>query len=344
VQTPPGTLRIDAHVHLVGTGSHGSGCWYPRQGRYRWMVPLLAWSFGMRRRRPLRGDFDARYVHRLLRYVRESSFDAVVLLAMDAPRDERGALLHDADSFYVPNATVLDLAQEHRELLSGVSIHPARPEAEEELARALDRGAALLKLIPSCQNIDLSLPRYRPFWERCAAAGLPLLIHTGREPALQELRPDWGHPSILRGPLDCGATVIAAHCGGIYQREFLELLREYPRLFGDTAAFNVPFGTKSFSSLLEPEIVGRLIHGSDLPAPVAAWGHVWQRRMSVRTGWKLGRIANPLERDWQLKRALGFPEALRTRAGALLRLQPPSREKTMCTLNAGVHAPASRSR
>src|SRR4051794_31278467 len=97
---------IDLHVHLVGNGARGTGCSYPTHGRYRWMVPLLVHCFGLRRAE-LRDDFDQRYTTRLVEYLESSSLDALVLLALDAPRRDDGSIIAEADSFYVSNDAVL---------------------------------------------------------------------------------------------------------------------------------------------------------------------------------------------------------------------------------------------
>ena len=129
----------------------------------------------------LSGDLESLYIERLLGLVRGSSLGAVVLLAQDLVRDEQGHAVDGAGSFYVPNEYVLKLAKEHREFLPGVSIHPARPDALEELERCLAGGAVLMKCLPNCQNIDCNDRRFTRFWERMAEAKLPLLAHTGGE-------------------------------------------------------------------------------------------------------------------------------------------------------------------
>lgn len=45
-----------------------------------------------------------------------------------------------------------------------------------------------------------------------AAAGLPLLAHTGGEHTVPQIDPKLADPATLTGALDRGVTVIAAHC------------------------------------------------------------------------------------------------------------------------------------
>ncbi len=70
----------------------------------------------------------------------------------------------------------------------------------------------LMKCLPNCQNIDFSDRRFRQFWERMAEAGLPLLAHTGGEHTVPVINAALADPRLLRFPLECGVTVIAAHC------------------------------------------------------------------------------------------------------------------------------------
>ena len=328
------TMRIDAHVHVVGNGTGGTGCWYRPRGWTRLGEPLMLRGFGLGRA-VLRGNLDQIYAERLLSYVRGSSLDAAVILAQDEPYHENGARIEDVASFYVPNSHVLRLAREHSEFLPAISIHPARPDALAELDRCLEAGAVLYKCLPNCQNIDWSLRRYTRFLERMAEAGLPLLAHTGGEHTLPVIDARLADPRVLVRPLEIGVTCIAAHCGtntghfGNYFGSFTQMLRRYPRLYGDTSAFcalgSFRLGRRTLRACLEPEIVGRLIHGSDAPVPVSGLTLLMAGligRDDFRTS---RRIANPLERDFFLKRALGFPEEVFTRAVGLLRTPVPAR-------------------
>lgn len=316
---------IDMHVHVVGNGSGGTGCWLRVGGWHRPLAMLMLRQLGLPAS-ALHGDLDHLYADTLLRMVRTSSLRAAVILAHDWVYDDHGRRLDNVGSFHVPNRYVLDLAARHPEFIPAVSIHPARPDALEELDRCLEQGAAMMKCLPNCHNIDCNDRRYAPFWERMAAAGLPLLAHTGGEHTVPVVRKEFADPRILRLPLECGVTVIAAHCGtksGLFDPEyfhvFARMTREFPNLYGDTSAFNVPIRGRHIRQCLESPLVERLVHGSDFPVPVH--GHfAWMRgHLDWRSFRKWERCPNILERDYQLKRAMGFPEAVFTRVRTLLR-------------------------
>lgn len=175
-------LRIDCHVHAVGTGTSGTGCWYRPRGLTRVGAPFLVRAVGLTLR-DLRGpDFDRIYAQRILDYVRSApTIDRALLLAHELPYRDDGTPATELASFYVSNDHVLGLAREHREFMAAVSIHPARKDAMEELEKCLDGGAAALKCLPNVQGIDWNDRRHTRFLERMAEAGLPLLAHTGSE-------------------------------------------------------------------------------------------------------------------------------------------------------------------
>ena len=315
---------IDAHVHIVGNGLAGSGCWLRLKGLHRSLAAYMLHALGLPR--DLDGpEFDATYVARLRGLLETSSLGSAVILAQDEVYDDTGARL-DFGSFYVPNRYVLDLARRHAEFLPCVSIHPARADALEELERCLAEGAVMLKLLPNCHNVDPANPRYTRFWERMAEARLPLLAHTGGERTVPVLKPEYADPRRLTRPLEIGVTVIAAHCAtrtGLrdpdYFAPFATMLRRFPNLYGDNSAFNLPMRGEHTREAIREPIVSRMIYGSDLPVPVSGvWA--WLRGfIDWRTYRRWEKIRNPLERDYQLKRAMGFPEHTFTRLHSLLR-------------------------
>ena len=277
----------------------------------------------------LGGDLDGIYVTRLLELVRGSSLGGAVILAHDEVYDQQGRKMDGVGSFHVPNDYVLRLAREHAEFLPAVSIHPSRHDAMEELERCLAGGAVMMKCLPNCHNIDCNDRRYLKFWERMAEAGLPLLAHTGGEHTVPVVRKEFSDPRTLRLPLECGVKVVAAHCGtksGLFDPEyfhvFAEMTHRYPNLYGDTSAFNVPIRGRHVRECLHAPLVERILHGSDYPVPVHghfAWAKGYVDWTAFRR-WE--QHPNILERDYQLKRAMGFPNEVFTRIHYLMRPCP----------------------
>jgi predicted TIM-barrel fold metal-dependent hydrolase len=320
---------IDMHVHMVGNGGGGSGGWLRLSGWHRWLAGFMLRQLGVPAS-ALEGNLEAIYAGHLAELVRDSSMDAIVLLAHERVHDPDGTPRDDLGSMFVPNDVVLNLAAKIPEFLAGVSIHPARPDAIDELERCLERGAVLMKCLPNCQNIDPSDRRYRPFWERMAAAGLPLLAHTGGEHTVPIVNAAYADPKLLRLPLECGVTVIAAHCAtgsGVFDTDYFDdwvaMLREFPNLYGDISALVSLNRCGHLRDCLREEIAPRILHGSDFPVPVLGhrlWLQGWIDRSTFR---RCQKIPNPVERDWQFKRALGFGDEIAMRVNGLLR-QPPS--------------------
>jgi predicted TIM-barrel fold metal-dependent hydrolase len=184
----------------------------------------------------------------------------------------------------------------------------------------------MLKCLPNCQNINCNDRRFIPFWERMAQAKLPLLAHTGGEHTVPVVRAEFSDPRTLTLPLECGVTVIAAHCGtksGLFDPEyfhvFADMTKRFPNLYGDTSAFNVPIRGRHTRRCLTSPLAERIVHGSDYPVPVH--GHfAWLRGLvDWKTFRRWERQPNVLERDYQLKLAMGFPKDAFTRIWGLMR-------------------------
>jgi predicted TIM-barrel fold metal-dependent hydrolase len=274
----------------------------------------------------MKGDLDRLFVERLLELVKTSSLGAAVILAQDDVHDEHGRVMEGVGSFYVPNDYVLGLAAKHPEFLPAVSIHPARRDALEELDRCLAAGAVMMKCLPNCQNINCADPRLTKFWERMAAAKLPLLAHAGGEHTLPVVRKEYADPRTFKRPLEIGVTVVAAHCAtksGLFDPEyfhhFAAMTRQFPNLYGDTSAFNVPIRGRHIPECLREPLASRMVHGSDFPVPVHghfAWLKGFVKWRDFRR-WE--KNPNVLERDYQLKMAMGFTPESFTRINKLLR-------------------------
>jgi uncharacterized protein len=184
----------------------------------------------------------------------------------------------------------------------------------------------MMKCLPNCQKINCAYRRLTKFWERMAEAKLPLLAHTGDEHTLPVVRREYADPQILTLPLEIGVTVIAAHSAtksGLtdpeYFHVFAEMTQRFPNLYGDTSAFNVPLRGRHVRKCLEEPLAARMVHGSDFPVPVnGLWA--WLRGfLSWKDYRRAQRTNNILERDYQLKMAMGFKPECFTRISQLLR-------------------------
>jgi len=297
------THRYDGHVHLVGNGLSGSGCWLRLDGLWhRALGEVMRRTIGLEAKATAR-DFDESFVGHLAGLVAASSMDKALLLAQDEVYEDDGRKM-DFGSFYVPNAYLFKVCDRHPEFVPAVSIHPGRKDALEELERCLAGGARALKLLPNCQNVNCALPQYDEFWRRMAASGLPFLCHTGGEMTVPVISRAYQDPRILRRPLELGVKVIAAHASGNshffdpnYFGELVRMMDEFPGLYADTSALNSPIRSGVLKQVKESGRLDRFLHGSDFPVPVGA---LWVRlRGLISTAqWReAGRIANLIERD-----------------------------------------------
>ena len=286
------TQLWDVHAHLLGTGDSGSGCsvnaqlsqwWHPGEMlRKRFIlnaacVPADAPSV------------DRAYVERLKALADDFPAGARwMLFAFDQACDDAGRPSPGHTTFHVPDAYAAGVAAAHRERFAWVtSIHPYRPDALARLDAALAQGAVALKWLPSSMNIDLRDPRLRPFYDRLAAARLPVIVHCGEERAVPGAgRDELGNPLLVRAALERGVRVVIAHCASLGMA--LDLDAKRPR---EVQAFSLferlmdeDWGDRllgDVSAVLQtnrkPEVARtlmmreawhpRLMHGSDYPLP-----------------------------------------------------------------------------
>jgi predicted TIM-barrel fold metal-dependent hydrolase len=279
----------------------------------------------------LESGLDKAYLDRLVEMVRTSSLDSVVLLAQDLPYTDNGIAMPEKGAFYVPNEYLLKVCEEYPDLfIPAVSIHPSRLDAMEELDRCIAAGARVLKLLPNCLKVDYSNPKHQPFFEKMAAAGMILLSHTGGELSLPVIDPLLADPRLLKYPLECGVTVIAAHCAGRsglwdpdYTEDLIKMFEKYPRLYGDNSALCSPIRCQTLPKVLPAPVRDRIIHGSDFPIAVNGFGP-WRIGLIDFKTWRTAdRDPNVLERDVFLKNEVGFDENQLTRMAEILESSKP---------------------
>jgi predicted TIM-barrel fold metal-dependent hydrolase len=314
--------RFDIHCHLPDPATFPK---FVESGGKRLLMRLL-----LRRMRGLSGPVTresvAEYNRGALKAIKESELDRVVLLALDAPHGEDGTAEADRNALVCTNDCVAALAGSSVKTLFGASVHPYRLDALEELQRCIDKGACLVKWIPSAQNIDPRNERCTPFYDMLAAHRLPLLCHTGCEHTLAGRGNELNDPARLLPALKRGVTVIAAHCGArmlLQERSCFDawcrLALEHEGCFGDISAFVIPTRMHLLARLIRDErLVSKLLYGSDfpgLPDPASCLFRIGFRRTLA-----LQREQNPFNRSLRALQELGVPDSVFTRAGSLLRM------------------------
>lgn len=249
----------------------------------------------------------------LVGWIRASTLDRVVLLALDSVHDRDGRRLPDKTILTVNNEYVWQFTAQKPEFMFGASIHPYRKDALEALERVATRGACVVKWIPSGQHIEPDDPKCYPFYEALAHYDIPLLTHTGIEHSLGSRRSTSNHPQKLIPALQAGVKVIAAHCGvhlflhePSYFRSWAALARQYENMFGDLGAFAIVTRARYVRKIFKDDVLMRkVLYGSDFPTiPSPYW--CWQLGPSKMK--QMSLLTNPLERNLQMMRALGMPD------------------------------------
>ena len=339
---PPGTPLpvLDLHLHLAASDpGDANGSWFSEKRRkslvFRWIrrkagLPAKDEGFDVAFRQLLASAISE--ASALARAEGFSGFQAVGL-AFDVTRNERGSEMTAETDFFVSNQYALRLAAEKDAdhipgLLAGLSIHPcgwsaSRMEMPEALELAKSQGAALVKWLPTAQNINPADSGSIDFAADCRRLKLPLLIHTGSEGATRNLHPEWNNPRALEPLLKTGATIIAAHCGSrslphetCHFGKWIDMLPDWPNLYGDTSSLFGLRPRKLIRALDRRLVADRLVHGSDWPVP--NWPGWYWPGLSVQSVRRLSRIRNPLWRDVATKLAAGIPEASFTRGWDLI--------------------------
>lgn len=319
-------MIYDIHAHIVGLKSGEGGNYLCPPERMNLIVRImLNRMLGRIHAGPGESPSDG-LEEMLKRWVAESRVDRVVLLALDGVYEKNGAQDLEHTQVIVGNDYVADFVAGNPKLLLGGSVHPYRKDALEELDRVVRRGACLIKWLPSAQNIAPDDPRCIPFYERLAYHKIPLLTHTGVEHTLAKFSDALNDPQRLVPALRCGVTVIAAHCGTrmyLYERsrfgEWARLALEYPNLYGDISAFGLPLHGHALRRILnEPDLVAKVLYGSDFPISAMPLWHVF--RLGWRKAWELYRIENPFEKALMFIKESGAPDEVFYRAGSLLKL------------------------
>ncbi len=252
-RVPDGADVFDAHVHLFP----------PRvfEAIWRWF-DRHAW--------PVRYRLHAEEVVEFLR-------------ARGVCRFAGLAYAHAPGLARVLNHAMADLARVHPEIVPLGTVLPGEPDADDVLREAFGPlGLRGVKLHCHVQRMAADDPRLEAVYARCAAAGLPVVIHAGREPsfaaygvdtrtltaAAQIERVLQRHPRL---------TLVVPHLGADEFDAYAELLGRYENLWLDTTMAIGEYFEAGPSPAIFPGLAGRLLYGSDFPNLPYAWDRELRR-------------------------------------------------------------------
>ncbi len=265
----------------------------------------------------LKRDPWENYVTTLATMIQHSRFvEKSCLFGVDARVDNKGREIERDQTVCASNADLLEVVQRYPQLfIPFFSINPLRPDALEQIDACVEAGCKGAKFLQNYWRIDLNAPRFIPYYERLRKHRLPLIIHLGSEFAIASDHSLEG-VEMLRLPLDCGVTVIAAHMGlgQICHRLFLwrnlsrnplwfdkdyfrllEMLEEHENLYADLAALLVPFRARALLHLSEQrQIHHKLLFGSDYPVPFTIRFNT--HGLPSREAHRISHIKNPFDR------------------------------------------------
>ncbi|MGO1182807.1 MAG: amidohydrolase family protein [Micrococcaceae bacterium] len=178
-------------------------------------------------------------------------------------------------------------AAQHPDAIHSATFFP-EPDVVEVVDRALDDGARLFKLHVQVGGFSPTDPLLDPVWQRLAEEAIPVVVHcghgpnrgqfTGIDPVREVLRQ---HPEL---------TLVIAHAGLPDYGSFLQLVRQYPRVYLDTTMVGTDF--METIAPLPPDfpdqiatVADRIVLGTDFPNIPYPYAH----QLQVINRWGLGR-------------------------------------------------------
>lgn len=288
----PDKIAYDVHVHVIDDNEKENGCFINPSSKTilqaSHYVKMRAYlSAGRVKDRKIIGD---QYIGRLVKLARNCGRPIRLhVLAFDKNYDRGGRVVMSKTEFYVSNEYVMALARAYPDVFVPViSVHPYRQDALAELEKWADQGVKMVKWLPSVQGIDPADASIVPFYQAMKRRNMVLLVHAGKEHALDSHgRDDLDNPLLLRKPLDCGVKVIISHCASAGKNKdlddpqknkarnfdlFLRLMDEKKYeglLFADVSTITQRNRMdEALATLLtRKDLHPRLVNGSDYPLP-----------------------------------------------------------------------------
>lgn len=316
--------KIDIHMHLAGVGCNCSGCQIFPSFAHRYTYHLLRFVQGITKEQ-MENSIDSDWSKKISNLISDSELDYGVVLGFDAAFHKNGKIDEKHSQMSIPLNWVFDVCHKYDNLLPGPSIHPYAADALDRLGESIERGAVLIKWLPSAQLINPSEKSLVLFYQKLADAKLPLLVHCSGERTFNSWNEDYNHVSHLVAPLEQGVKVICAHSAarvlGFNQEDMFtdlkKLLKHYSNLWVDNSGMCNPSRFHHLPGLAEDkEIADRTLYGSDWPVPSNAFYYL--KNLGLKKVWQLEKMKNWVARDVEIKRQLGYSDETLVRSSNVL--------------------------
>jgi uncharacterized protein len=358
-------MRIDMHCHVAGNGSDinnvDNDVYCYAEDNQLWFTRIL---YNMleddleKMEADLNRDgiistqeyFDL--IYRLFSSSKE--IDGIVLLALDAVYSPKTGILDEKKTdLWVSNKFLSqkikdlnsrlqsesDPEKRKKRFFFGASVSPNRKDWKSELEYVMNQTeAVLIKLIPSVQHIKLKDERHKDFYNALTENSMPLLCHVGPEYSFPEgiREKELDNFRYLEKPIECGVTVIAAHCATpVFPIVDKNMIKEFysfmksansggkVRLWADTSALSLSTRLPFIPEIVDTFPSEWLVHGSDFPIPIDGWTHLPLVTQDMTPEEYIGicKTKNPFDRDVRIKQAHGFSNAIIENAEKVLRIK-----------------------
>lgn len=174
------------------------------------------------------------------------------------------------------NRYLLEVARRRPEVIPTATVFPGEPGAAEILRRAFGDGARGVKIHCHVQRVAPDDPRLDPVYTEAARAGMPVVIHAGREPSSEAYGIDCRalcsaekvSRVLARHP---DTTLVVPHLGADELQPFEALLDRHPRLYLDTTMMLAGYFPIAPDRALPARRADRLLYGTDFPNIPYAW-------------------------------------------------------------------------
>lgn len=185
------------------------------------------------------------------------------------------------------NRFVAEVARAHPEVVALGTVLPGEPEARAVLAEALGPlGLRGIKIHCHVQRMGADDPRLDEVYRACADAGVPVVIHAGREPASPAYGVDTRalcaasqvENALRRHPR---LTMVVPHLGYDELDAYAALLLRHENLWLDTTMAIGGFFPGAIPPSLFPGSADRLLYGTDFPNIPYAWDRELQTVLAL---------------------------------------------------------------